>query len=102
MEPPQHMNPFEHGDLSVRYCTEEPGRRRLATTIASRRSLRAGFSQQALRRSIVEMIGPPVVTGREFEQLPPCAGETALAGQFAEPVGHFSIMLPVERQSTVP
>ena len=46
-----------------------------------------------LRRSTPEMVGSPVVTGSELKQLPSSAGEATLAGEFAEPMRHFSIVL---------
>lgn len=64
--------------------------------------LRAVLARKALLRSAVEMIGSPLVTGRELQQLPPCAGEAALPGQFAEPVRNFSIMRTVKRRGAIP
>ena len=64
--------------------------------------LQAGPSKKASPRSTIEMIGPPFVTRRQLQQLPPCAGEATLVGQLAEPVRHFSIVRPVHRQGAVP
>ena len=64
--------------------------------------LQAGPSKKASPRSTIEMIGPPFVTRRQLQQLPPCAGEATLVGQLAEPVRHFSIVRPVDKQGAVP
>ena len=62
----------------------------------------AGTGKKASPGSTVEMIGSPFVTRRELQQLLPCADEATLAGQLAQPVRHFSIVGPVNRQVTVP
>jgi hypothetical protein len=60
------------------------------------------LAKKASPRSTVEMVGPPFVTRCELQQFPACTGEATLAGQIAEPVGHFSIVCPVNRQGAVP
>jgi hypothetical protein len=57
---------------------------------------------RASPRSTVEMLRPPFITRRELKQFPPCAGEATLAGKLAQPVRHFSIVRPVNRQGAVP
>jgi hypothetical protein len=64
--------------------------------------LRAGTGKKASPRSTVEMIRPPFVTRRELQQFPSCAGEATLSSQRAQPVRHFSIVRPVNRQGAVP
>ena len=60
------------------------------------------WARKALPRSILEMIGSPVVTGRELQEFPSRAREATLAGQFAEPMRHFSIMSAVRRRGAMP
>jgi hypothetical protein len=55
-----------------------------------------------LQRSNLEMVGSAIVAGSELQQLPSRAGEATLAGQFAEPVRHFSIVQrPVKERGGV-
>jgi hypothetical protein len=63
---------------------------------------RAGSGWKALSLSTVEMIGSPLVTGCELQQLLPCAGRATLAGQFAESLRQFSIVCAVKRWGAVP
>ena len=59
------------------------------------------WARKPLSRSILEMIGSPVVTGRELQELPSRAWEAAPAGQCAEPVRHFPIVRAVRRRSAL-
>ena len=100
---PQHARAARTGTVFARHGCERRTRGTSKQALSSRGiAVASGHSKKALPRSTIEMIGPPFVTRRQLQQLPPCAGEATLVGQLAEPVRHFSIVRPVDKQGAVP
>ena len=88
-----------HHRLRATWTRATNGWHQLAGAVPSRHyERRLGAVRTASPRSTVEMIGSPFITRRELQQFPPCAGEATLTGQLAQPVCHFSIVRPVNRQ----
>src|SRR5262249_41325316 len=65
----------------------------------SRRDIEVCSRTPRRRSSRVKMLGPPIETGREVQQLRSRAREATLAGQVAKPLRHFPKMGAVQRRT---